>query len=180
MLRFRSSYALVTGFYHRRLTLNVPLAGWQRRYAPLHRYARCPRHTDPSQYYVTGVEALYFYDYFLTLSDEVRRESYCQVAYFGPSLKLLGQIKYIWQGKRTWSEHPPCSVDLNIPNSRKKAFYLFILVSIFLRTVSDHYLYTLAEQVHPNVLRWMDGRRFVMSSSYSGLNNRPTSDNSSH
>lgn len=47
---------------------------------------------------------LFFYDYFLVLSDEVRP---IIVSGICSSLKLLmQQVKYVWKGRKTWCKYP--------------------------------------------------------------------------
>jgi len=51
-----------------------------------------------AQYYTMATQALYYYDYFLTLLDEVLPTLH------PPHNSLTAvQIKYAWMGKKTWS-----------------------------------------------------------------------------
>jgi hypothetical protein len=70
-----------------------------------------------------AMRVLYYYDYFLTLPDEVPFTLYPFYSQF-----TVTQIKYAWTGRKTWSEsvrHGALSV-LTGP-----VFYVFILVSRF-------------------------------------------------
>lgn len=73
-----------------------------------------------AQYYVMATQVIYYYDYFLTLPDEVLFTSY-------PfrNLFTVVQIRYAWTGRKTWGE-PACNLALSILT--RPVFFVFFLV----------------------------------------------------
>ena len=63
------------------------------------------KHDLFSQYYAFAALSIYFYDYFLTLPDEVCRGSLSNIfATVEPPLTWVRlQVRYAWSGKKTWS-----------------------------------------------------------------------------
>jgi len=74
-----------------------------------------------TQYYSMATQALYYYDYFLTLPDEVLSTPYLFYNFF-----IVIQVKYAWNGRKTWGEFV-CRLALFILT--RPVFVVFLFVS---------------------------------------------------
>ena len=71
--------------------------------------------------------AILFYDYLLTLGDEVCRDSHFTILLFFADTVLF-EIKYVWSGKKSFGASIP---EMDVPSTdRRTAFWLFFTVHI--------------------------------------------------
>jgi len=78
-----------------------------------------------AQLFSVSMYFLWFYDYFLTLGDEVR---YPHIFRRKCRALTVAQINYAWSGRRSWGEFLPPFRISNISHSHPAVFALFIVV----------------------------------------------------
>jgi hypothetical protein len=111
-----------------------------------------------AQFFSISMYWLWFYDYFLTLGDEVR---YSYILRSKRQVLTVLQIQYAWSGEKSWSEFISALPKYPTAHDRPTVFVLFIAVRRPKKTSSCDALDDIAEQVHPRVAHTLQTPRHV-------------------